>query len=56
MVSVSKTCNEIIERIHANVQVLVTINDSNGMDIIVISRSDYENLTTMDFGRKIQSL
>ena len=33
VVSVSKTCNEIIERIHANVQVLVTINDSNGMDI-----------------------
>jgi len=49
VVSVSKTCNEIIERIHANVQVLVTIKDSNGMDIIVISRSDYENLTTMDF-------
>ena len=49
VVSVSKTCNEIIERIHTNVQVLVTIKDNNGMDIIVISRSDYENLTTMDF-------
>jgi hypothetical protein len=47
VVSVSKTCNEISERIRANVQVLVTIRD-NDMDIFVVSRSDYEALTTMD--------
>ena len=48
IVSVSKDCNETIERIRTNVQVLSTIKD-NVLDIIIISRSDYEKLTSQDF-------
>ena len=48
IVSVSKDCNETIERIRTNVQVLSTIKD-NTLDIIIISRSDFEQLTSQDF-------
>ena len=47
VVSIPKECDETSERIQANVQVLTTIKD-NYFDIIVISRSDYEHLTSMD--------
>lgn len=48
IVSISKDCNEIVERIRANVQVLSTIKDET-LDIIIISRSDFENLISQDF-------
>ena len=48
IISISKDCNETIERIRTNVQVLSTIKD-NTLDIIIISRSDYEKLTSQDF-------
>lgn len=48
IVSVSKDCNETIERIRTNVQVLSTIKDKT-LDIIIISRSDFEKLTSQDF-------
>ena len=47
-VSTPKDCGEVVERIRANVQVLKTIRDDI-FDVIVISRSDYENLTALDF-------
>ena len=48
IVSVSKDCDEIIERIRTNVQVLSTIKDKT-LDIIIMSRSDFEQLTSKDF-------
>lgn len=48
IVSVSKDYNEIIERIRTNVQVLSTIKDKT-LDIIIISRSDFEKLTSQVF-------
>ena len=48
IVSVSKDCIETIERIRTNVQVLSTIKDKT-LDIIIISRSDFEKLTSQDF-------
>ena len=48
IVSVSKDCSETIERIRTNVQVLSTIKD-NTLDIIIISRPDFEQLTSKDF-------
>lgn len=50
-VSVSKECGETIERIRSKVQILQEIGDEI-FDIIVISRSDYENLTSLDFWEK----
>lgn len=47
VLSVSKTCDAISERIRANVNVLATFRDSE-LNLFVISRSDYEKLTTMD--------
>lgn len=48
IVSISKDCDEIIERIRTNVQVQSTIKDET-LDIIIISRSDFEKLTSQDF-------
>ena len=50
-VSVSKECGETIERIRSKVQILQEIRDEI-FDIIVISQSDYENLTSLDFWEK----
>ena len=46
-VSVPKDSNEAVGKVRANVQVLETIVDEI-FDIIVVSRSDYENLTSLD--------
>ena len=48
IVSISKDCEETIERIRTNVQVLSTIKDET-LDIIIISRSDFEKLASQDF-------
>ena len=47
VLTIPKTSEAVSERIRANVQVLVSFNDSV-LDILVIPRSDYEKLTTMD--------
>ena len=47
VVSIPKECYETSERIQANVQVLTTIGD-NDFDIFVITRSDYEQLISLD--------
>ena len=47
-VSIPKTCENVNERIRANVQVLSTIKDDI-FNIIVISQSDFEKLTSQDF-------
>ena len=48
VVSIPKECTETDERIRADVQVLSIIGD-NSFDIFVISKSDYETLTSRDF-------
>ena len=48
ILSISKDCNETIERIRTNVGVLSTIKDRT-FDIIIISKSDFEKLTSRDF-------
>ncbi len=48
IVSIPKEYDETIERIRAKVQVLSTIKDET-LDIIIISRSDYEKLASQDF-------
>lgn len=50
-VSMSKECKMISERIRKNVRVLNTIKDKT-FDIYVISRSDYEKLTSLDFWKE----
>ena len=50
-VSMSKDCKMTSERIRANVQVLTKIKDET-FDIYVISRSDYEKLTSQDFWKE----
>ena len=45
--SIHKDCSETSKRIFANVQVLVTIKDTD-YDIFVIPQSDYEKLTSLD--------
>lgn len=47
-VSISKDCNEVIERFRANVNVLFTIKDETS-GIFVISQSDFEKLRAQDF-------
>ena len=47
-ISIPKDCDKTIKRIRGNVQVLKTIGDKT-FDIIVITMSDFEKLTTMDF-------
>ena len=47
VVSVSKEYFETSERIHSNVQILSTITDE-AFDIYIISRSDFEKLTSLD--------
>ena len=51
IVSISKDCNETIERIRTNVRVLSTIKDRT-LDIIIISRPDFEKLTSQDFWKE----
>lgn len=46
-VSIQKTCENVNERIRANVQVLSTIKDDI-FDIIIISQSDFEKLNSLD--------
>ena len=46
-VCIPKTCDKISESIHANVKVLITIKDET-FDIFVITRSDYEKLTSLN--------
>ena len=48
VVSIPKENKEVSERIQANVQNIASISD-NIYDIFVISRSEYEKLTTLDF-------
>ncbi len=48
VVSIPKEYDEIDKRIRANVQVLLKINDES-FDIIVISRPNFEALTSLDF-------
>lgn len=47
-VSIAKEHDMVSERIRANVQVLRTI-ENNAIDLFVISRSDFENLTSQEF-------
>ena len=47
-VSIPKDCDKTCESIRTNVKVLTTIIDET-FDIIVITRSDFEKLTTLDF-------
>ena len=47
VISIPKECDEIVERIFANVQVLDTIKDET-FGIYIITRSDYEKLTLLD--------
>ncbi|MBR4644897.1 MAG: leucine-rich repeat domain-containing protein, partial [Bacteroidaceae bacterium] len=51
VVSISKECNLACERIFSNVQPLDTIR-SEEFEMRVISRSDYEKLTLMDFWKE----
>ena len=46
-VSIPKTCNKTSESIQANAKILITIEDKT-FDIFVISRTDYEKLSSMD--------
>ena len=50
-VSIPKECDETCERIRDNVKVLHTIADEN-FDTFVISLSEYEKLTSLDFWEK----
>ena len=52
VVSIPKDCETIGERILANTQVLGTIIDNDFFDIYVITRSDYEKLTSLDFWKE----
>ena len=47
VVSIPKECDETCERIRANVNVLGMVEDET-FDILVIARSDYEHLTSMN--------
>ena len=47
-VSISKDNRDVSKRIRANVQILDTINDET-LDIFIISHSDFEKLTSLDF-------
>ena len=47
-VSIPKTCDKTSERIQANAKVLTTIADGT-FDIFVITRTDYEKLSSQDF-------
>ena len=48
VVSIPKDCGEITERFRANVQTLASIRDDI-YDIFVITRTEYEKLTLLDF-------
>lgn len=50
-VNIPKICDNTNKRIRTIVQVLDTINDET-FDILVISKSDYEKLTSLDFWRE----
>ena len=47
-VSISKEYGEAIERIRANVEILCVVGDK-ALECLLIPRSDYEKLTTLDF-------
>lgn len=47
-VNIPKVCDDIIKRTLSNVQVITTIKDET-YTIIVISKSDYETLTSFDY-------
>jgi len=47
-VSISKDNKDVNERIHTNVQILETVDDET-FDIMVIAKSDFEKLTSLDF-------
>lgn len=51
VVSIRKDNKKACERIHANVKVLNTIKDET-FDIYIITRSDYEKLTSLDFWKE----
>ena len=48
IISILKEYSNTIESIYANAQILGTIRDSD-FDILIVGRSDYEKLTTLDF-------
>lgn len=50
-VSIPKTCDKTSERIQANAKVLTTIEDET-FDMFVITRTDYEKLTSLDSWEK----
>ena len=50
-VSIPKDCDKTTERIRRNVQVLKTIGDKT-FDIIIINKSDFEKLTSLDFWKE----
>lgn len=50
-ISTFKDNQDVNKRIHANVQVLETVSDEF-FDIIVIAKSDFEKLTSLDFWEK----
>ena len=47
-VNISKEYDEAIERIRANVEILCVVGDK-ALECLLIPRSDYEKLTTLDF-------
>ena len=48
VVSIPKEYDKTCKRVNSNVKALYTINDGD-FDIIIISQSDYEKLTSLDF-------
>jgi len=50
-ISIPKDCDETSKRVHANVQIMNTIKDEI-YDIIVIGKSDFEKLTSLDSWEK----
>ena len=50
-ISIPKDCDETSKRVRANVQVLATIKDEI-FDIVVMEKSDFEKLTSLDFWEK----
>ena len=50
-VGIPKDCDETSKRVRANVQVLATIKDEI-FDIVVMEKSDFEKLTSLDFWEK----
>lgn len=51
LVNIPKECDKIIERVRANVRILETIKD-NTFDGYIITRADYNKLTSQDFWKE----